>query len=56
MKKANNFQIEKVKLLSFCFIFCQFQPGVVYKILANRRERVYEIISNQVHFHVARNP
>ena len=34
MKKANNFQTAKVQaqvLLSFCLIFCQFQPGVAYK-------------------------
>ena len=34
MKNANYFQIVKVSLrllLSFCLIFCLFQPGVAYK-------------------------
>ena len=39
MKKANNFEIEKVQsqgLLSICLIFCQFQPDVVYKSVASK--------------------
>ena len=37
MKNVNNFQIAKVHLrvlLSFCLIFCQFQPSVAYKSFA----------------------
>ena len=41
MKKANNFQIEKLSLrvlLTFCLIFCQFQPSVAYKSVAYERK------------------
>ena len=40
MKKSNNFQIVKVQpqgLLSFCLIFCKFQPGVAYKCVAYKK-------------------
>ena len=42
IKKANNFQIAIVRpqLLSFCLIFCQFQPGVVYKRVVYKKKRV----------------
>ena len=40
-EKANNYQIAKVQpqrvLLSFCVIFCQFQPGVTYKSIAYKK-------------------
>ena len=35
MKEANNFQIRL--LLSFCLIFCPFQPGVAYKSVAYKK-------------------
>ena len=40
MKKAINFQIAKVQprvLLSFCLIFCQFQPGLAYKSVVYKK-------------------
>ena len=36
MKKVYNFQIA-YKLLSFCLIFCQFQPGVADKSVAYKK-------------------
>ena len=51
MKKTNNFQIEKGQpqgLLSFCLIFCQFQPDVSYKSVHVKRACIpsYIITSN----------
>ena len=48
MKKVNNFQIAKFLLrvlLSFCLIFCQFQPGVAYKmLLIKKRVLIHQIL------------
>ena len=30
-------------LLSFCLIFCQFEPGVAYKTVAYKNERVVSL-------------
>ena len=35
-------------LLSFCLIFCQFQPGVVYKSVSYKKERVLSKPFNNV--------
>ena len=46
MTKTNNSQIVKIQsqvLLSFRFIFCQFQPGVAYKSVAYRKRRLLEL-------------
>ena len=43
MKKVNNFQIAKVQpQVSFCLIFCQYQPGVAYKYFAFKKSMYLE--------------
>ena len=37
MKKAKNFSLKV--LISFCLIFCQFQPGVAYKNAPYRKSK-----------------
>ena len=47
MKIMNNFQIAKFRLrvlLDICLIFCQFQPGVAYKIVAYKKACISHVI------------
>ena len=37
MTNANIFQIAKVQPHGVCLIFCQFQPGVTYKMLVIKK-------------------
>ena len=39
MKNVNHFQIKKVQPqgVRICLMFCQFQPGVAYKIVAYKK-------------------
>ena len=55
MKKTNNFQIAKIRLLSFCLIFCQFQPGVAYKSVANKNKLLFET-TDQIPFKKKQRP
>ena len=56
MKKAKNVQIAIVQprtVLSFCLIFCQFQPGVFYEVLLLKKacdERQENELVNQLTF------
>ena len=48
MKKATNFQIEKIQpqgVVSFCLIFRQFRPGFVYKSVAYKIKHVYVFLT-----------
>ena len=49
MKNVNNFQIAKVHpqgAASICLIFFQFQPGVAYKSVTDKKKRAHTFPKN----------